>query len=182
MRARRGGFTILETILVMVVLVVLASLAIPSMQAVYGPTNIEAAADEVRSVFSNARNRAIEEGRPYRCEMNTADPTKIRYVPDIGTEEESSTALEPERELPKGIQLVLDGEQRLAGGSDAPQSQSDTTSEAGWTKLVVFLPDGSCSSDIELTVQDGVNQSIILTLRGMTGAVTQRSAPPEARP
>src|SRR5260370_627756 len=62
----RSAFTLLELIMVMTILVILAVLSYPSINAMYGSYRVEAAADQVRAAWAEARTHAANEGRPYR--------------------------------------------------------------------------------------------------------------------
>jgi prepilin-type N-terminal cleavage/methylation domain-containing protein len=67
---RRSGFTLFEMVIVMVLIAIAASLAVPFVDSMMNPNQLSAAIDTVRSqCFEQARNRAMEEGRPYRVSI-----------------------------------------------------------------------------------------------------------------
>ena len=63
---RRRGFTILELVLVMTIMVIVGALAFPSFEAMLTSSNEVAARDMVRASWAEIRARALEENRPYR--------------------------------------------------------------------------------------------------------------------
>ena len=70
----RRAFTLLEVSLVAVLLLMLAMMAYPSIEAMYGGVRLTAAADLIRARWADARAHAIDESKPYR----------FAIVPDTG--------------------------------------------------------------------------------------------------
>src|SRR5215207_2493825 len=112
----RRGFTLLEVTLVMAVIVLMAAIALPSIEVMYGDVRLTAAADQIRGTWANARTKAIEEGRPYRFAVQPDG--KFRIAPDAGdfwtggggTPTDNTEANDPdapplilEDALPKGV-------------------------------------------------------------------------------
>src|SRR4051794_15075176 len=109
----RHGFTLLEVLLVVAVIVILGAMAYPSIEAMYGDVRLSAAADQVRARWADARTKAIEDGRPYR--FATQPDGQFRIAPDApefwsgggGTPADASDADTPplvlEDSLPKGV-------------------------------------------------------------------------------
>src|SRR5262249_27782851 len=75
-RRQRSGFTLLEVLLVMAILVILMAVSFPSMMAMYGDSKVRGAADEVVGAWAEARARAIDDGIAYRFAVM---PGKERY-------------------------------------------------------------------------------------------------------
>src|SRR5438105_14721693 len=139
----RRGFTLLEVTLVMAVIVLLAAMAYPSLEAMYADIRLTAAADQIRAAWADARARAIEDGQPYRFAVLPQDG-RYRVAPDSDFQADGGGApvgdseLPPlviEDSLPKGVRFADDG---LAGEGDA----------GGWTTLGKFQPDGTASRDV----------------------------------
>src|SRR5688572_33363402 len=80
-RTRRPGLTLLEVRLVMAILLLLGAIAYPTLSAMYGDVRVKAAADEVRGAWTEARARAIEDGRAYRFAVEPGTG-KFRVAPD----------------------------------------------------------------------------------------------------
>src|SRR4051794_399213 len=75
-RRQRSGFTLLEVLLVMAILVILAAVSLPTLDAMYGDTKLRGAADEVVGAWGEARARAIDTGVNFRFAIM---PGKERY-------------------------------------------------------------------------------------------------------
>src|SRR5436305_9227217 len=81
MRASRTGFTILELLLVLAILVMLAAMAYPAIESMYDDMKVEAAADHLRGRLAQARSQAINDGRAYRIGVKP-DSGDYRLAPD----------------------------------------------------------------------------------------------------
>jgi len=154
---RRHGFTLLEIVLVLAIVVILAALTFPTMSVLYEQQKLSAAADSYRAALLTARSRAIEEGQPYRVAI-IPGMGNFRVAPDsdpswggggTGTALTNS-GIQPyifEGTLSKGISLSL------AATPQRPQASGDTvlplnTAGSGqWTTAAVLLPDGSARVD-----------------------------------
>ncbi|MFL5328034.1 MAG: prepilin-type N-terminal cleavage/methylation domain-containing protein [Gemmataceae bacterium] len=167
----RRGFTILEVTLVLTVLLVLAAITVPSLDAMYGESKATAAADMVRARWADARARAVEDGVPYRFAIMPGTG-KFRVAPDAsefwsggGTvaamPETESPPLVLEEELPKGILFTSD------------DASGDTDAGGGdWTPLVTFQPDATANADAKITFRVRSSRPLDVQLRALTCAVT----------
>jgi len=167
----RKGFTLLELLLVMAILVILAAVSLPTMQAMYGDTRVRGAADEVRGAWAEARTRSIDNGVPYRFAIITGKE-QFRLAPDtnefwdgssgdIDPTSESNSAKVIVGSLPKHI--FFESKQDLPGGS------------GGWRTIAIFLPDGSCKNDASVVVRADDCDPLTISVRGITGIVTVRT-------
>jgi prepilin-type N-terminal cleavage/methylation domain-containing protein len=181
----RRGFTLLEVLLVMAVIVMLAAMAYPSIEAMYSDVRLKAAADQVRAAWADARTKAIEEGRPYRFAVQPDG--QFRIAPDAadfwtgggGTPAPTDADTQPlvvEDTLPKGVNFADGG---VNGGATDP-----TAGDSGpWQAVVRFLPDGTASQDVEIVFQaEGGGRPVSLRLRGLTGSVTMPAQPAGRQP
>ncbi len=167
--AGRRGVTLLELMLVLAIVAMLAAIAYPSIETMYGDLRVQAAADQLRGRFALARSRAIEEGRRYRFEIQS-NSGGYRILPDnsefwsdgsgvAGDEVGDASPLQLEDALPDDI-VVQVVDDRGMGTSD------------GWTRLVVFLPDGSCSDDRVIRLERPGNRPVEIRIRSLTGAIS----------
>ncbi|MGH3579157.1 MAG: hypothetical protein ACRDU0_16585, partial [Mycobacterium sp.] len=61
----------------------------------------------------------------------------------------------------------------LPGGVKFAEANGDVQQTSdGWSKIVVFQPDGTASADAEVKFQVQGTRSTSIQLRGLTGAVT----------
>lgn len=175
---RRPGLTLLELLLVVAIIIMIGAVAYPTLDSMYGDVRVKAAADQVRASCTEARTRAIEDARPYRLSVSPGTG-KFKVAPDSGEfwdgsdsgggmEDESTAApYIEESELTKPIVFEL---ANAAAG------------EGEWTTVVIFNPDGTCSADIDITLQDDDDSTpVIVHIRAMTGAVTVRKRTAEER-
>jgi type II secretion system protein H len=168
----RRGFTLLEVLLVVAVMVIMAAMAYPSIEAMYGDVRLSAAGDQIRGRWADARAKAIEEGRPYR--FATQPDGQYKIAPDTSefwsgsgdtTETDSndtdSPSLVVEESLPQGIKF-----------SDESSNSSESTDSGPWQTALKFLPDGTASDDKTITLSADGYRSVQLRVRALTGAVT----------
>lgn len=163
-RSPRSGFTILEVLLVLAILVIIMAVAYPSLEGMYQDTRVQAAADDVRGAWSEARVRAIDSGVPYRFAVK-ANGERYRVAPDLAEYWEGSNDSEGDGEsedgktltgsLPKNIVFTLESEAPDSGG--------------GWRTVAVFLPDGTCKNDAQVVLRADGCQPLVVSVRSLTG-------------
>ncbi|MCX7699369.1 MAG: GspH/FimT family pseudopilin [Gemmataceae bacterium] len=172
--AERRGMTLLELMLVLAIVAMLAAIAYPSIETMYGDLRVQAAADHLRGRFALARSRAIEDGRPYRFAVQSNSGV-YRIAPDsaefwgdggsVGSDDAAfPTPLQLEDTLPEDIAFQLADDRGFG-------------TNGTWSTLVVFLPDGSCSSDRIIRLEREGNRPVEIRIRGLTGGITTQVLP-----
>lgn len=187
---KRSGVTLLELLLVVSIMVAMTALAFPTVQSFYRSIRVDAGADAIRTAMVQARLHAIEHGRPYRVAILPGE-RNIRVAPEMpefwdGSENQqfsSTTDVQPyisAEEGPDNVRyFLMDSNSRAAPVSyDEPLLSSEVSPDQ-WVTLAVFFPDGTAHKDVRLLVHYQGTLSRVLTLRGLTGAVTRRDATPE---
>ncbi|MCI0463877.1 MAG: prepilin-type N-terminal cleavage/methylation domain-containing protein [Gemmataceae bacterium] len=174
MRKHRRGYTLFETILVVVILAVAAAVVAPSVRSMYGDAPLTASADMVKARWADARARAMAESRPYRFAiMDTTG--RFRIAPDgpefweggQGGMQASTNGTRP----PLVLEDVLPQDVRFCTLQTATgQAQENTGSE--WVCPIVFMPDGTARADAEIAFAESGGRPLILRLQSATGAVT----------
>ncbi len=176
----RKAFTLLEILLTMAVIAVVLAVTYPTLDSMYAGFKIQAATDAVRAAWAEARSHAINEGRAYRFSIYPGKGN-FRVAPDssdfwagnnapAGANDPANPALVLEDAVPDGVRLGLpnnsggDG----GGGTTAPPGSVDPGS---WVTTAVFLPDGTCRDDAEVTFQIPGARSVSVKLRGLTGTI-----------
>ena len=64
-RYRRAGFTIIELLIAIIILIVLMGLAVPSMQGVFADRRLRRSLDDFNAVVREAQERSVTEHRAY---------------------------------------------------------------------------------------------------------------------
>jgi len=180
-QTRRKGYTLLEVLLVAAVLIVFASLAIPSLKGIQGSYRLTGGVDSVRSAWAQARARAIEEGRPYRFAVEQ-DGSHYRIAPDrpdywSGSgpgDDPDGKGFVLEQSLPGGVRFTVNGDLASAPPPDEVSDKDDKPGPSldAYTGAAVFLPDGTAREDVKILFQVRGATPTMVHLRGLTGSVT----------
>lgn len=165
-RNTRRGFTLLEILLVMAVLLILAAVTIPSLSSLYGNVRQRAAADVVRARLADARALAMETGTAYRVAIS-ADNTKIRVGPD-GADFGDLPASAQATGTAKVIESTL--EKATVERGIEPDEPPAVVDASGWMTVVTFLHDGTCKEDtVMVRILEGDFPPLRIQIRGVTG-------------
>jgi len=181
MKKRRTGSSLLEILLVMTILVIVSALSIPSLGWMYGSYKMNASVDSVRSAWADARERSINENRPYRFAIDPSG-TAFRVAPDepaywdggTGPENDpNGRGLILEKALPAGVCFTVNGE----GSSDPPEDDHISADDrpvkaANWSPAATFLPDGTAREDVKVVFHARGCKPTNLLVRGLTGNVS----------
>ncbi len=156
-RTPRPAYTLFELMLILVLLILLAAIAYPSLDSLLGTFRMNAAADMLRASWADARASAMNEGRAYR----------FAVLPNLVVDDA----------LPKGVRFATpDSYQSAAlyqtGESSLPVGSVDSNS---WSTIVTFLPDGTTKEDVEIVFTGSGARPLDIKLRALTGAVTVRA-------
>jgi Tfp pilus assembly protein FimT len=187
MTAKRRAVTLFELLVVLFILVLIAALAVPTIDYFMPDTKVRAAVDQVRSAWAEAKARAMEEGRPYRFAVVHGSGA-YRVAPDSpefwgengpgGKENQDHLVLEDS--LPTGVQF------NVAGGTGGPaQTSNDNSSTdpgrascpppsslSAYSSPIVFLPDGTAREDSKIAFQAKGSRQTTLQLSGATGGTS----------
>ncbi|HEX5103456.1 MAG TPA: prepilin-type N-terminal cleavage/methylation domain-containing protein [Pirellulaceae bacterium] len=185
----RRGFTLLEMLLVLAILVAVAALAAPALKGVIEGAKLRSAADTVRTEWMRAHVKAMKTGRiqVFRYEIGGTKYTIQPWIAGDDALESSAPAVHGfevadeaqdtantgmEHELPEGTTFV-GGDALVESRSLAiEQATADSTSSAAeWSRPILFYPDGS-TSDAYVIVGNERKVGLRVGLRGMTGAAS----------
>lgn len=183
------GFTLLEVVIVLVLVVILSGLAFNALMRPMAARRLQLAADQIRAEWIRARNRAMADGQTYcfQCELGGNGYLLIPYDAswdvsgqslDLSTGGLGSPTIPTmqipynggqRKELPEKINfadLYVDGMDQLTSFSEEPISEIVT----GGNESILFFPDGTTSSAM-ITLENEFGRRIDISLRGLTGAV-----------
>ncbi len=171
---RRPGYTLLELLAVVAILILLGGILAPTITALGGDTKVKAGADVVRARMAEARAAAIDEGRAYRVAVSQ-DGTQVRVAPD----DLDSATQAPTDDDGKGPVIVEDTLPQTVTAVPIPdEGATPVVDAAGFVRVVTFLPDGTCreASAVVEVREPGVH-SMIVRVRGLTGATSVTAGP-----
>lgn len=187
-RRHRGGFTLLEVLLVLTLLIVISAVIWPSLGRMFSRQGMERAQGDVQVLLAAARIRATEAGASYqfryevggrRYVLVPADGAELVAVADTpGTDLATVTSAAWKRsgELPESVTFQLPAGQTTAGGEPISVEllsgllDTDALSRAAWGPAIFFHPDGTASDSIFVIADEVNDESTTITVRGLTGA------------
>ncbi len=155
-RYLRGGFTLLELLIVVVILAIAAVTAIPMMSSA-GTVQIRSAANKVAADLEYAKSLAISRGQEYAVEFDTAaESYQI---------ENNSSGTVVDHPVKKGSSYVVDM------GSEGLDRVDISSVDFDGNEIVIFDCMGSPDNGGTISLQaDGMTMTI--TVEPVTGYVT----------
>ena len=192
----RRGFTIVELLLTLAIVVTIAAMIVPSFASLLADRRVARAGDQLRVEMMQARLAAMRSGRTYLLQLRTSsNQLRVRPWVDMRDMTEaldqtggSSALLMGGNVMPGAMQVAPD--QQEAREVELPETtlvaevqvqstprsfmiESQTQGEAGdgWSQPLLFYPDGSTSTAAVTVNADGVGR-VVVVLRGLTGEVT----------
>ena len=172
---RQRGYTLLELLLVMGLLVAVASIVTISVIALPEAHRLSRAADDLRGLLAGLRFRAMEEGKQvtwsftpetgtYSVKMDGKTPSSVPDETAGWLDLDASKRVEfdndrifGEHELPNGVIF------RTMSGSAGDQSSQ--------TPTVRFNPDGSATT-FAFELHDSASGTVQFRIRGVTSMIT----------
>ena len=187
---RRGGFTLLEMVVVLMVIVVIVSITWPQLMRFTREQQLRDWTSQVRANMQGARIKAIENGLVYqfRYEPGGRWFAVLPYDrPDAGNSTSDSTAGKSRFEaasstgppatlieLPEGLTFRFKDSQPTEEMNQEWIKLLPTKEPLGrvmWSLPILFNLDGT-ADNATVYLENETNHSQLLTLRGLTGAVS----------
>ncbi len=202
--ARRdaSGFTLLELLLVLGVLVIIASLSWPRMMRYVQENSLKQNVETVRRELAATRIHAIESGLTYQFRYEPTGQMFLVFPFERPTVPESTDATMTNR-IPSEAKLkTVEGQlstefqfepttdsmgqsmggQRLNENWLSLLKNGARYTQTAWSPPILFRPSGE-SQDARLIVRDKSGNTVTLNVRGLTGGVTvEPMRRPEIRP
>jgi prepilin-type N-terminal cleavage/methylation domain-containing protein len=190
----RNGFTLLELLLVLGILVALAGLSWPSVTGMLERIELQEAVEPVRANLAGTRIRALDAGVSwqFRFEPKGRNFLVVPYEFDQleqDQQQQEQLAVLPRvaGSLPEGYEFAaasesVNGTERVTEESLEGLSSQKDLSGVNWSPPLLFYSDGSATDaafDIVLTKTKRARR---LTLRALTGAVTVSTDDEQVRP
>jgi prepilin-type N-terminal cleavage/methylation domain-containing protein len=152
------GFTLIELILVMALLVVAVSFVTPRMQGFFRGRTLKSEARQVVALMHNGQSRAVSGGVPMTLWFDT-DQKKYGLEEEPGYDDKDPDAVE----FPLNENLKIEIPEGDPSLSQPPASDLNTT-HVGMPKIT-FLPDGSIAetSPRSVRIVDNDGSALLLT-------------------
>src|SRR5262245_17319186 len=182
----RRGYTLMELLLVLAILVVAAAVTAPSLARTMRRTALVAAGEDVRAALTKAHVLAMKSGRTQMFQYELGG-SKYKTEPYIAGDDEiesaegdptgafagSTTSQQPapEKTLPEGIKFTA-GDFAMESRAERIEREVGTTSSGGatWSRPILFFTDGS-AVDAFVVIGNEHNSGIRIDLRGMTATL-----------
>lgn len=189
LRKARKGYTILELVVVLAVLIILGATIIPTLTGSYSNTRQKAAADLIRSRVVEARAKAMEQGVWYRVAINK-NKTSVRVAPDGPnfSQDQGSQTTEDKFEDTVTAEVNQDSNNsQSSSGQSSNNSQSSDSSvltnggtdvDGDWVTVITVGPEGICKEDFKtVTVKEAQFNPLLIQVRGVVGSAGIIQAP-----
>lgn len=173
-RRFRNGFTLLEIILVVVVLVVMAAITTPLALQSIQDGKLRGSTDKIQGAFAEARTKAIRTGNQYAFYFSNNgtgfyvskyDPLRATDVPSWVSEEfdGSPNSVTGGHFLETGVRFIT---QDI--GTDSRSQQAGASDVAGFERIL-FYPDGQVQP-AKVFLQNEMGDRRAIVLRAITGS------------
>jgi prepilin-type N-terminal cleavage/methylation domain-containing protein len=176
---RRRGLTLIEICLVLTLLVVIASFAVPMLGGAVERRSLMSGAGMLQAGWTRARLAAMQSGQTYvvRCQPKGSQFQVLSLDQLALPESQELPAENPDVEqtpydilrffktrLPSG---VIFGRADVANSNQLTATMGDA-GDGPWSAPIVFRPDGT-TSDASVLLVNEPGHTIRVTLRGLTG-------------
>ncbi|MGY8766894.1 MAG: hypothetical protein ACKVH8_00515 [Pirellulales bacterium] len=196
-RSAMSGFTLLELMMVLVLIIVLMSISLPAIVGPLKARRVSNAADLLRSEFGKTRVEAMESGRirmfrfqretgnfsvqPWMTGADTLESDLLGVSNELGDNSivyESSETQTRTDTLPEGVKFFADQVTLDMRAYDLDE-QAGGIETSDWSQPILFYPDGT-TSDAKIFIQGETGFTMSISLRGLTGiARTEQVIIPE---
>ncbi|QDV73623.1 prepilin-type N-terminal cleavage/methylation domain-containing protein [Botrimarina mediterranea] len=163
------GFTLVELLLVLSLVVMLAAMVAPSLTGTLGRVRLDAAADAVRTAWVDARLEAMRSGEPivFQCQLGTGRYTVSKLI------DASAAGAVAADEDAAGSTTLADDEHEDLGEVKFVQLSAGNPLTAvvdpAVAACLVFRPDGA-TQDAWAVIESANGRRRRITLRSLTGA------------
>ena len=178
------GYTLLEIVLAVSVLVVLASLGVSPVLSTWRDNRLAGAAEDVRSLLAGSRFQSIDRDQVWQFRYEPGGTMFMRVPVNIAPEGEQTENTDTGRlsgSLPEGITFAEDSTGTEAEGAAVGTTLSpdmfsglpdaNELTATSWSDPIYFYPDGT-SETAEFDVKDDYGSTRVIKVRDLTGAVT----------
>jgi prepilin-type N-terminal cleavage/methylation domain-containing protein len=170
-RRSQRGYTLLELLLVLGILLILAGIAFPGVMRMYDRHQLQTAVENVRAHLAASRMRAIDTGLVYQFSYEP-NGQSFSVTPFEAAEGHSLPTLEGT--LPESFRFESPDDDQIStpplSSTSLPGASTAGGSILNQQMLILFVPDGS-ATEAALDIVDEQKRFVRLSVRGLTGAV-----------
>jgi prepilin-type N-terminal cleavage/methylation domain-containing protein len=180
----RGGFTLLELLVALVVLGVIVAFSWPSVLQWYGEHRIQRVAVDVQTEIGRGRTRAMDSGIVYQFRFEPAG-THFVVVPgerdtlvvDGELSSDAGVVWKTSGTLPEDVRFDEAAAQTSSRAAQLDPEYLSGLQNSGeldgvsWSLPIYLYPDGTTDSGT-LRLRDAKGRVVEITVRGLTGGVT----------
>jgi prepilin-type N-terminal cleavage/methylation domain-containing protein len=184
-RGRRAGFTLLELLLVLAVLVTVVSLTWPSVMRYLREQDIMEGAEATRTAAAGTRIKAIDTGLTYQFRYEPQgrrfvvvpyDPPETIAASSTPTDGSVSTFPVLSGQLSEECRFVTPADQPSVSEGLPPEAfaglpNASELQGTSWGPPILFFPDGT-AADATFGITNEDELRIDLSVRGLTGTLT----------
>jgi prepilin-type N-terminal cleavage/methylation domain-containing protein len=175
----QSGFTLLELIIVLAVMIAVAAMSLPMLQRSFSGQKLDKGADLVRAHMGRARVNAIRNGEIYAFYYQIEGPAfrvgpfnaeTIDSMKNVPLNEDARTSNFDFGDdlLPREVRFSMSLTNTDARAAAAMVSANF---QPGDMRPILFYPDGT-SQTAKVILQNKENDAVQVTLRGLTGTTT----------
>jgi hypothetical protein len=177
---KRAGYTIFEILMVLAVLVLILSLAWPTIESFQSEYRVRQGGQLVQARLAAARVHAVESGLTYQFRF---EPGGQRFL--VLPVDQQALLAPAQGRRPKKLAGILPSDKAMfdpsstgsAGGQQIPGEwlagipDADKFGGATWSAPAYFYADGTASA-VRLVIRDKKSHMVTVSVRPLTGSVS----------
>ncbi len=173
----RGGYTLIEIMLAVMVLIVLTSMAASPLMNSWRDTQTGSATEEVRALLAGTRILALDRDETWQFVYEPGGTHYLRVPLSAATEDASDNKANQGKHSDTLPTTITFGESGGGTGSTVSSELLNGLADAGelsglsWSAPILFYSDGT-SSDTKFEIVDQYGNARTILVRDLTGGVT----------
>lgn len=173
----RSGYTLIEIMLAVMVLIVLTSLAASPLMNSWRDTQTGSATEDVRALLAGTRILALDRDETWQFMYEPGGNHYLRVPTSAATEEATDENANQGKHSDTLPATITFGESSGGTGSTVSSELLTGLADAGelsgvsWSAPILFYSDGT-SSEANLEIADEYGNSRTISVRDLTGGVT----------
>lgn len=172
----RGGYTLIEIMLAVMVLIVLTSMAASPLMNSWRDTQTGSATEEVRALLAGTRILALDRDETWQFAYEPGGNHYVRVPLSAVTEDASEENVNQGKHSDTLPATITFGESGGTGSTISSElltglADAGELSGVSWSSPILFYSDGT-SSDAKFEIVDEYGNARTILVRDLTGGVT----------